>query len=96
MKRAAAPNELRNRAHRLFKTALAAKRFMLGLEREIYRAEEISAWRAHSLLLDAASTVSRNIVGTPAATEFLTWFYRWIPELVNRYNEREIRRVLPR
>lgn len=69
---------------------------MLRLEQSYSRKSEISAWRVRSGLLRAAAVVAGQIEKKAEGTAFLDWFQGWFTGLAEKYNKREIRRILPK
>lgn len=88
--------ELLQRTNKPFKTALAAKRFIMRMEWNVYQMNEISAWRARWVILGAATTTAEHITTKKEGAAFAAWFEGWFAGLAAKYNEREIRRILPR
>ena len=85
--------DFKKRADSPFESAQAGRDFLVELERRVWRMK-LANLQKQTLLFKLGSKVFINLSGEKERKGFAIWYAPWIDSLAEKYNNREIRRVL--
>ena len=85
--------DFKRRADSPFESAAAGRGYMVELERRAWRAR-LSNFKLQGLMFRAGKEVFRNIRRAKEARAFAAWCTGWLAKIAEKYNDREIRRIL--